>query len=189
MTIEKIQLSPCLDIESSIERLDGNWSIDDFRFLAGKIDLIADRTLEDMRDPNVALKAWGTASYMLREFPQISFMGNKTMADFPQIYPDLVKRGTEYHKWLITKLNDKDLRENLVERAKLRTIVHQLEYLGRHEVKIDEEQRSVIETEFDGIPESYHHQTLWLSKLFNGLQIATVECFIEEEYFKVGGDK
>lgn len=181
--MEKFIYDPRLSQEQASLRLP-NWTKADFDLIGSYVDDIGTESLEPMKNPQTALEAWGIAFTMLRDFPATSFMGAKTMEDFPQITEDLSKRGPEFHRWLVGKLNDENSRYDLLDRVKTRTVTHTLELMGRLGIKIDDKIKQELEQDF-GNPDVQTQRTKWFSMLFNGMQITTVECFIEEEYFEV----
>jgi hypothetical protein len=177
--MERFRHDPTITLESGLAVLPSSWTIEEANRLGGYIDRISPDALEALLDPQAALNCWSTAFYMLRRFPEQVLFRDKNLLDFPGIVRDLQTKGTLYYDWLrgnLTPVIDTDL----LRRTRTRTVIHTLEHLGRVGRRLDFD---LVDQEFGQIPQAYQERTFWLSRLFNGVQITTVECFIEEEYF------
>ncbi len=150
--------------------------------LKSYIELIADESLSALLDSMHAYNTWQMLAAGLTKYPQTMPMpGGKTFADYPEVIADVLRDGLPaFYNWVTSDRGESA--GAIREQAILRNLYHFFEFAVRMGAKIPPETMGILDKEFAEL--DYSGNTVWLYRIFNGLQTSFAEVYVVEMYFK-----
>jgi hypothetical protein len=163
-----------LDWEAVMHAAAGREDLEDiydelYRKLVGIVPLVC----RDVLKPDLLINMLGSFANGLKTMPYFFPVGTKTLADYPNAQELLTSsKPRQFIAWFLRMKDDGDFKHQIIMRVLHHTFAHAVSY----EYQID---MALLTREFNAL--NFKARTVWLARLYSGMQTTIIELFLIEE--------
>ncbi|MFZ5424322.1 MAG: hypothetical protein ACOZAO_00825 [Patescibacteria group bacterium] len=145
--------------------------------VTGYNNKVASMAIKSLLDPKTAVNAWQMFMAGVKFHANTIPVGDKRLSDYPQLIEDILgSNGPKFFTWLMLNVSN----EEMVSQAIMRNLFHFVEFTFRIGGGLDQKELKRMEKEFEAM--NVTGNTVWLSRIFNGLQTSFIEAYMIQKY-------